>query len=39
MSKFRYDILDKDSSFYNDICTQLTSDDWTDMTLNERQNT
>ena len=39
MSKNGFDILNKEDSFYNDICTPFTSDDGTDITLNDRQNT
>lgn len=39
ISKIGYDILDKDNSFYNDICTPFTSDDGTDITLKDRQST
>ena len=39
MIKNSIDILNKNDSFYNDICTSFTSDDGTDMTLNDRQTT
>ena len=39
MIKNGIDILNKNDSFYNDICTSFTSDDGTDMTLNDRQTT
>ena len=39
MNQLGFDILDKDNSFYNDICTPFTSDDGTDITLNDRQKT
>ena len=39
MSKNGIDILDQNDSFYNDICLPFTSDDGTDMTLNDRQDT
>ena len=37
MDQYGFDILDKDNSFYNDICTPFTSNDGTDMVLSDRQ--
>ena len=37
MNKYGIDILDKNNSFYNDICTPFTSEDGTDMLLSDRK--
>ena len=39
MNKNGIDILNKNDSFYKEICTSFTSDDGSDMTLNDRQAT
>ena len=39
INQFGYDILDKENSFYNDICSPFTSNDGTDIILSDRQNT
>ena len=39
MNKNGFDIFNVNNSFYNDVCIPFTSDDGTDMTLNDRQNT
>ena len=39
MNKNGFDIFNVNNSFYNDVCIPFTSNDGTDMTLNDRQNT
>ena len=39
MNKNGFDIFNVNNSFYNDICIPFTSDEGTDMTLNDRKNT
>ena len=38
MNQYGYDILNENSSFYNDICTTFSSDNGTDIILSDRQN-
>ena len=39
ISKGGYDMFNENSSFYKDICTPFTTEDGTDILLNDRQNT
>ena len=39
ISKEGYDMFNENSSFYKDICTPFTTEDGTDILLNDRQNT